>query len=772
MQNPNNYGKNYHARMHRFLYSFLLTGYFLLFITASVDAQTTKLSNEERLEYMRNVLIAHNDRIIGGWKAPDVEGACNIHYPTCSTKLLRPSYVKLPLGAIKPEGWLRRQLELQAVGMTGNYYENFRIDNSAELFNYFEGFIPLAFLLNDDEMKARAKRYVYGEMREQLKNPLKFISHSGGESAYQSLRAMTEYYEATHDAGVLELIKDFFEEIKGELIADHRPFTMWERWRAGEYMQVALWLYHRTGEKHLLETIERNIRWSVDNVWSFYLLTGPHWPMGSELNFIPDLPYKTNNERKAWTMHHAVNMAMQIKYPAIYYQLRPEPVYANATFHGLERLDNVYGLTAGRYTGHEHFEPGPHQGRHPSNGLELCAISELMNSLQKIYEVFGDGRLADRFETLIFNAYAGQITPDYWSHQYDGQSNQVAVRVAKHQFGNDCTANIYGFVPNYECCQNNMHAGWPKYVQNMWMATHDQGLLAVAYGPNTVSALVGKGTNINIKSQTDYPFDGMITMTVDPDNTVQFPLHLRIPSWAKGAIIKIGGKTLHPEAGSVCRIDRKWKRGDIISINFPMTIRTETRYNNSVSILRGPLYFSLRIGLDYKRLPTWHESAAKGIKMGFPVYDWEIEASTPWNYGLLIDRENPVRDVQVVRNPVGQFPFAQRGEQVFLQRGERKYEKKDYEGDAPVVLKVKGRRLPEWGMSDIKLPGEPRNSTRIWDRENLPLLDLLPDWKNTAADAASPPFSPVDSAEPLEEFELIPYGCARLRVTELPVVTK
>lgn len=757
--------------------SILCTSLSMLFATGVSQpcgaAEKVALSNEERLEYTRNVLIAHNGRILGGWQPPNGEGPTNRHYPSGRAPLVRSAYIKLPLGAVRPNGWLQRQLQLQADGMTGSYYEHFKAERSAELFNYFEGFIPLAFLLDSADLKMRAKKYVYGEMRDQLKSPLKFVSHSGGESAYQSLRAMTEYYEATGDPGVLEMISGFFESLRGELIADHRKFSLWERWRSGEYTQVALWLYQRTGEKHLLDTIDRNFRWPVDNVWSFYLLTGPHWPMDSELGFIPDVPGKIRpTEKKDWSLHHAVNMAMQIKYPGLYYQITPEPVYANATFYGLERLDHLYGLTAGRFTGHEHFEPGPHQGRHPANGLELCAISELMNSMEKLYEFFGDGRLADRLEALIFNAYAGQITPDYWCHQYDGASNQVAVRVAKHQHGNDATANIYGVVPNYACCLNNMHAGWPKFIQHLWLATQDQGLMAAAYGPCQVTARVGDGTQVTITEQTDYPFDGEITLTVTPERPVQFPLHLRIPAWASGAGVEVGSDRFAAAAGSVCRIEREWTSGEIVRIRFPMRLRTETRYNNSVSILRGPLYFSLRVGMEPKRLPSWHPSGRKAIELGFPAYDWEIEAATPWNYGLALDRSQPERDIQVVRNPVGALPFAQRGEQVYLRRSDRSYKKVICAEDAPVVLRIKGRRLPQWGMGEIKMADQPRDSLSLWTKGSLALLEQLPDWKNTAADAASPPVSPVESNEPLEDLELIPFGSARLRVTELPTLSR
>ena len=718
------------------------------------------LTNEEREEYARNVLIANNRHIIGGWHPVAEPNTTNRFYPVNPAPLQQTAYVKLPLGAVRPAGWLLRQMKLQVDGMTGNYYENFKVGGSVELFNYFEGFIPLAFQLDDEELKARAKKYVFREMSQQLRDPLHFTSNSDGESAYQSLRALCEYYEATNDPQVLALIGGFYDALKGQVMTDTRAVKSWERYRSGEYMQVALWLYQRTGRKDLLETIEANWAWPIKNVFSFYWLTGPYWPMGSEQDYMPVFPGKFP-QTGGWSLHHAVNVAMEIKYPGLYYQLHPELVYANATFGGLERLDSVYGLTAGRYTGHEHFEPGPQQGHSPANGLELCAITEMMNSMQKLFAVYGDGRLADRIELLIFNAYAGQITADYWSHQYDGESNQIAVRLAKHQHGNDCAANTYGFMPNCACCLNNMHTGWPKFTENMWMATHDQGLIAVVYGPCRVASRVGDGTTVTLTEETDYPFDGAITMKLDMPHPVAFPLQLRIPAWAEGAEVEVGGQTLKPEAGSICRIEREWHSGDAVRIHFPMRLRTETRYNNSVSVLRGPVYYSLRVGMNRKQLPAWSKDAAHGIALGYPAYDWEIEAATPWNYGLILDRADPEHDLQVVRNPVGALPFAQKGEHVFLKRGERKYEQVVTTEDAPVVIKAKARRLPQWGMDKMK------TENVFVDKR---LLALLPDWKNTAADPAAPPVSPAVSSEPVEDVELIPYGCARLRVTELPTL--
>jgi DUF1680 family protein len=77
-----------------------------------------------------------------------------------------------------------------------------------------------------------------------------------------------------------------------------------------------------------------------------------------------------------------------------------------------------------------------------------------------------------------------------------------------------------------------MHQGWPKFVETMWMATNDNGLAAVSYGPSVVTAKVAKGKEVTITEETNYPFNGLITFTISTEKPVKFPLEFRIPGWA------------------------------------------------------------------------------------------------------------------------------------------------------------------------------------------------------------------------------------------------
>ena len=200
------------------------------------------------------------------------------------------------------------------------------------------------------------------------------------------------------------------------------------------------------------------------------------------------------------------------------------------------------------------------QEKVPDRGTELCSVVEYMFSLEELYEIFGDNRLADRLEILTYNALPGTTTPDMWAHQYDQQSNQVLVSGVKRDWStNGDYSNIYGLMPNFACCLANMHQGWPKFVESMWMATNDNGLALVTYGPSVVKARVGNGKEVTITEETNYPFNGSVKLTITSENAVRFPIDLRIPGWADSVTLKFKDKTV--KVPKVVQIIRYQKNG-------------------------------------------------------------------------------------------------------------------------------------------------------------------------------------------------------------------
>lgn len=631
--------------------------------------------------------------------------AVNRYYPVNKEPLIETHFVALPLGAVKPSGWLKDQLTVQANGLTGHLDEFWEsLTNSAWKGSsgdawergpyYLDGLVPLAYLLDDARLLEKVKTWIepilasgkpdgwFGPDQNKDRWPLAV-----------ALKVLTQYYEASGDERALTVIKNYFTYLKNT--PPDWPDNEWRGVRAMENLVTAYWLYRRTGDLDVLNTAKSIYTQCYDWTNQFN-----HWPFDNE--------WLKSDKKLYGHPCHVVNVAMAIKYPGLVYELAKEERYGKGSYSAIENLDKFHGQAAGRYSGDEHLS-----GKSPSQGTEQCGVVEFMFSLENLVEIFGDPMFADRLELLAYNAKPGTCTPDYWAHQYDQQANQVLCTPAKRNWstnGND--SNLYGLEPNFGCCTANMHQGWPKLVSHLWMATQDDGLVAIAYGPSAVKAKVAGGHDVQIVEETNYPFDGKIRLTVKTDKAVKFPLHVRIPAWAEGAAVKIGDTVEKPKAGAFFVIQRKWKPGDAVEIDLPMTLRVETRYNDAVSILRGPLYFSLKIGELFKPLKRYHDT--------LPVIDYAIYPTTPWNYALQIDRENPANSATVESRAISSVPFAN--------------------DKAPVVLKVKGRVLPDWVLKD--------NSADV------------------------PPKSPLVSDQPLTDLELIPYGCARLRITEFPVLVK
>ena len=652
----------------------------------------------------------------------------NINYRNNPEPLYTNSYIKLPLGSVKPSGWLKSQLEAQAQGLSG-HIDDFWPDlvNSSwrggdgeawERGPYFlDGLVPLAYLLDDNVLKEKVSRWIkpiiesssdsgwYGPGKNKDRWPLAVAN-----------KVLMQYYEATGDTNAINVLLNYFRYLHDS--PPDWPDKDWRGVRAMENAVTGYWLYRQTQEKWILETIESIQKNSSD--WTSYY---ENFPWDSAASADKKIPL---NWGPVGLTAHVVNNAMAIKYPGLWYQQSKDERYKNAVFAGIEKYDLHHGQTGGRFSGDEHLS-----GKSPSQGTELCSVVEYIFSLGELFTIFGETSLADRLELLTYNALPGTTTPDYWAHQYDQQSNQVIVSGAKRGWStNGDYSNIYGLMPNFACCLANMHQGWPKFVENMWMATNDNGLIAVTYGPSIVKARVGKGHEVTIKEETDYPFSGLITFTISLEKGIKFPIELRIPGWADSVQVSHKNKTAAFKGKSFIRLNERWNNGDQITIELPMNLRFERRYNNSVSLLRGPLYFSLRMKKESKSVKINYDNF--GYKGSV---DWEIQPKSPWNYGLMIDMRNPMRGFSLRENNPGKLPFADKGDMIWSQEDGKYIENQT---EAPLVLKTRGIRVPSWIIKD--------NSADV------------------------PPMSPVVPEGDPEIIELVPYGSARLRITEFPVM--
>ncbi len=648
------------------------------------------------------------------WQVPQAQ-QLNKYYPSGRAPLVAPKYVKLPFGAVRPQGWLNTQLNLQANGMTGHIDEFYGplkslsgLNRSIEyLFCYHEGLMALAYLMNNQTLITKAKTAVDYFINSQTSDG-NFLGTTEAFDHVAICRGMIEYYEITNDSRVIPFLTKYFHYVNSAGLTGNT----WSTDRKPEHVPVALWLYNRTGDQTVLDAITKTCMTQL-NGWRNNYQNFTFTDSVNKVTFYPSYV-------------HNVNIGHAFKY-ALYALQSNDSSYKDIYKKGLPLVDKFHGSTCGRFNADENFT-----GKQPTYGMETCGIAEMSLSMEKLFEAFGDVSVADRAEFLIYNCWTGCNTADMWGHQYDQQANQIKVSNENRPWNNNTsTSNLFGREPNWPCCLCNVHQTWPRYVEHMWMATQDNGVLASLYGPSQVIATVGSDSaTVTINESTEYPFDGTIGFKVSVSKSDSFPICFRIPEWEKSATIQIGTTTATPAAGTIYTMNRTWHTGDSVTITFPMNIRTEHRWNHSICVIRGPLWYSLKIG------ETWIKQGSSSNYMGSS--DWAISPTTAWNIGLKIDPAHPNGSFTVVRNAISNVPFAQKGEQVFLP-GATGFT--TWTQDPPVVLKGQGRILTGW-TTNSQYPGN----------------------------ANDPPVSPLSStiAGRDTSIELIPYGSAKLRVTEMP----
>lgn len=628
--------------------------------------------------------------------------------------LFPSTFYSLPLGSIQPKGWLLSQLQIQARGLSGHLTEVWTdvgpdsgwlggLGESWERGPYYlDGLLPLAYLLNDSRLKQLAQRFVDWTLEHASQNGM--FGPAGNDDWWPRivmLKVLTQYQELTGDPRVIPLMDRYFRFQLAEL--PKRPLGDWAKFRWQDDVLSVIWLYNRTRSAYLLDLAKALHQQGYDWTGNFKNFQFKEKITAEYIKLekgegLADLALAT----------HGVNNGHAIKCGPVWSQISGSVEDRNAALEMIEQLNCYHGLPNGMFSCDEHLA-----GRDPSQGSELCTVVEYMFSLETALAITGDVALADRLEKLAYNALPGTITDDMWAHQYNQEPNQVECSLHHKPWVTDGPeSNLFGLEPNFGCCTANYHQGWPKFANSLWMLSGEaederkDGLVAVAYAPCEVRTRV-RGVGVLASVVTDYPFRGEVNISITPDEPVAFPLQLRIPAWAKGAVINVNGETIGEQApGTFAKIERTWKAGDRVVITFPMALRCSRWFNESIAIERGPLLYSFPVGESWVKLRQHALDSA----------DWQVFPTTPWNYALNVDPENPDASIKVAELPIGSQPFSRK--------------------NTPVRLQAKARKMQSWRADD------------------------------GAANAL--PSSPSISSDPDEDIELIPYAAAKLRITAFP----
>lgn len=594
---------------------------------------------------------------------------------------------------IKPAGWLKRQLQIQAEGLSGHLdqiWPDVRdsgwIGGEKEGWErvpyWLDGFIPLAYLLEDADMISRAKKYIDAILAAQKADGWICPCQEDQRPTYDTWavqlisKVLTVYYECSGDEripGVLyRVLKNYYDLLSSGRI----HLFSWGKFRWFECFVAIRFTYERYREAWLLELAK--------------ILK----EQGTDYNGLTERWKRPLNQ---WTFEtHIVNICMMLKAEAVSHEL-----LGNAYTDEAEKLrailDAYNGTPVGLFTGDECLS-----GRSPIQGTELCSAVEMMYSYEWLYAHTGDSKWAERLEVLAFNALPATISDDMWTHQYDQMSNQIACQrfPGKSLFRTNAPeAHLFGLEPSYGCCTANFNQGWPKLACSAYMYQGDTVINVVPI-PSEL-----KTEDLTVSLETNYPFENSFRYTLSANRA--FTFKIRIPSFARN--LQVNGQTAE-NCGELTFAVRAGEE-KLITVSFDTVPYMEKRPYDLYTVKCGSLVFSVPVAYEKKM----YEYERNGVERKFPYCDYEYIPRSDWNYAyadtaLALEYCN-----------VSDIPFS----------GE----------NPPVVIRANVRRI-NWGLEDgyeTVCAKVPESRAPISDRQ---------------------------------EILLYPYGCAKLRMTEIPLLNE
>ena len=536
---------------------------------------------------------------------------------------------------VKPSGWLLRQLEAQASGLNGNLdvvWKDVRdskwiggTEEGWERLPYFlDGFIPLAYLLDDKDKKARARRYVNFILEGQQESG-RFCPKGEEDKAnddiwsqFLILKVLTVYADCAKDKRVEEAVYKGLRFLHGYI--QYTPPYNWAQARWFEALIPLLWMLRRRPEEWMYTLARRLKTHGLD-----YEDAIPTW----------------EKKEPVWTYDtHVVNISMALKSEALFLEVF-KGKNTRLAERMLEALKRVHGTAYGHFTGDECLS-----GNSPSQGSELCGVVEAMYSYEWLTALTGEAKWAESLQDLAFNGLPATVSEDTWTHQYVQQVNQIAcTTIEPSPFPtNGPQANMFGLEPHFGCCTANFGQGWPKFALSAYMKKRG-GFVCLAPVPCTVKS---RGTTLTCESE--YPFRNKFSFTADKDTSVT----LLIPAWAeiscKEGSVKNGWLTFSLSAG------------EKVELEYRTAPRFESRPEGRVCLKYGALLFSLPIPYQKRAI----EYVKDGVERKFPYCDYDILPTGEWKYAFAGDtgaieeceytlpfsRENPPLKIKAKFYPV------------------------------------------------------------------------------------------------------------------------
>lgn len=586
------------------------------------------------------------------------------------TKKVEKSMNKLPLGAIRPQGWLNDQMQLMSnlqrrIGALSGFVKDGEWSGGESLPRYVRGLILLSSALDDKMLKEKIASFI---------SPIFASANEGGDFGpkntlsqtpkIEAVKALLTYYEATGNERVLPFLKKFFKN----QFNTHTVSAMWFDSRArlleeieaidAVYKETDLEWLHDLGEilrdascdwfkiasrfpykkpynRYISQTALKHLQKVVLNGESVEKAAKRHKSFTPEY---ADKEWKKRAHQRAVTTS-GVNIAKAIKYPVTYGRFIGDKDLSLISLKMIAALEKHYGTPIGA------FSCSP---RLASN-KGVCAVDvesavEMMESLVEVIRETRDYHAVDLLEKIAFNLVPGACFEDCSAVQDTVFVNQVEASASRKLPYSDAVGSFF----TKKASRGAIAAlsAYPIYMQAACM-TCDNELNFLTYTPCTMDIAVG-GAILTIAERTGYPFRNTVVFKVEQATVdTEVKINFRVPGGTMMQLIS-GGQVV---ASGTKEISVKCilKTGSTFMLKMNIPLAVEENSDGSESLYKGNLLMSLK-------LPYEITQDAQDRRMLY------VKSLKKWNVAPILARKGGAKSLHEEErtevNDITQKPFS------------------------------------------------------------------------------------------------------------------
>lgn len=342
---------------------------------------------------------------------------------------------------------------------------------------------------------------------------------------------------------------------------------------ASSVLEPICQLYTRTGNKKYLDFAEEIVRqWETPD--GPQLISKATIPVGQRFTKPTQSWYGWEQGQKAYEMMSCYEGLLEL------YRITGKAAYKNAAEQTWQSIIDSEINIAGSGAAMEAWFSGKEVQHVPiAHYQETCVTVTWIKFNQQLLRLTGESKYADAIEWAYYNALLGAMRPDGsdWA-KYTPLSGQ------RLQGSEQCGMGL-------NCC----NASGPRGLFTIPLTTvmtSNEGVNINFYIDGNYQATTPKKNAITVKQHTDYPASGKIDISLEMKKAENMTLALRIPSWNEKSTVLVNNQPVENAVSeSYLKINRNWKNGDKISIEFEMKGKLHSIEKNpiNVAITRGPV---------------------------------------------------------------------------------------------------------------------------------------------------------------------------------------